>query len=96
MMESTKQMLEALTKSANPMTADHAKAILAGREVPMRDTYYSAEELAATGVFGGFLKAVMMGNQRDAWLKADTLNQEALSGVIDRNIKNGIDCDDYL
>lgn len=82
MKHNTILMLDALAKySANPQTRFHADAILAGREVPLGEHYYSAEELAAKGTLGGFLEAVMKGDYEWARVKADSLNQIALDMV---------------
>lgn len=78
MTHDTTIMLDALAKSANPVTAEHAKAILLGREVPMGEHYYSAEELATKGILGGFIQAVMTGDIEWARCKADSLNRLAL------------------
>lgn len=84
MTHDTTIMLDALTKSANPITADHAKAILLGREVPMGEHYYSAEELATMGTLGAFLKTVMTGDIKATRDMADPLNLLALdiAGII--------------
>ena len=73
-------ILEVLTHSANKAMADNARHILKGTSsfVPYKDMAV----LAATGILGGFLQAVMAGNLTEIWRRADELNQAALAAVI--------------
>jgi hypothetical protein len=75
-------MLESLRDSSNLRTRANAEAILIGREIPLGEHYYTAEELATMGSLGGFLKAVMSGNLTMAWRLADEQNKEALATVV--------------
>jgi hypothetical protein len=83
----TRELLQALKGSDNPMTATHAADVLRGRICPVGSTTLTAEELAADGQFGGFLKAVVTGDQQMAWALADELNRQAIAHLIPEEIR---------
>lgn len=78
MTKNTKLMLEALRKSPNPNTREHAIDILENRVTPFNTLGKTHEELATEGIYGGFLQAVMTGDIHESLVRADQPNTFAL------------------
>ena len=74
-------MLQALTKSANDSTREHAIDLLENRPIAWAGGL-SAEQLAESGRLGGLIEDVMTGDLTRSWRHADSENQAALSPVI--------------
>jgi hypothetical protein len=87
MTQQTRDLLEALKSSGNQMTATHAADVLRGKICPVGSTTLTAEELAADGQLGGFLKAVVTGDHQLAWLLADESNRAAIRNLIPVEIR---------
>ena len=83
-MQQTRDLLQALKSSANTQTAQHAAAILLGCSLAGGCL---AEDYATTGTLGGFLRAVVTGNQLLAWQLADELNRQAIAHLIPEEIR---------
>lgn len=87
MKTTSKKVLEALTKSSNPTTARSARFILAGEKMVLGGTPREMDKLAAAGILGGFLQAVMSGDLHEMWVLADELNQEAIKDLVPEELK---------
>lgn len=78
MNDNTKKMLMALQFTHNPMTRAHAVLCLMGATVGSAQGPRPARELAALGLYGGFLQTVMTGDIEASRAKADEINKQAL------------------